>query len=154
MTDRIEADYLIETAWPLAEAAEAMAGEQSSGTFLPVPGETPELKERAAARVVHLEDLGPVSTPSLPGAGRADAPHRQARVTLSWPLANLGPSLPNLLATVAGNLFELKYFSGLRLVDLRLQAGILHQCGNRFGCCGVHQILSMLGMGDEYKNQR
>ncbi|MEY3308636.1 MAG: hypothetical protein RLZZ413_2674, partial [Pseudomonadota bacterium] len=109
MTDRIEADYLIETAWPLAEAAEAMAGEQSSGTFLPVPGETPELKERAAARVVHLEDLGPVATPSLPGAGRADAPHRQAKVTLSWPLANLGPSLPNLLATVAGNLFELKY---------------------------------------------
>jgi ribulose-bisphosphate carboxylase large chain len=35
---RIEADYWIETAWPLAEAAEAMAGEQSSGTFLPIPG--------------------------------------------------------------------------------------------------------------------
>jgi hypothetical protein len=29
-----------------------MAGEQSSGTFLPVPGETPELKARSAARVV------------------------------------------------------------------------------------------------------
>ena len=74
---RIEADYWIETAWPLAEAAEAMAGEQSSGTFLPVPGETPELKARAAARVEALEDLGPVAGPSLPGAGRADRPHRQ-----------------------------------------------------------------------------
>jgi ribulose-bisphosphate carboxylase large chain len=43
-----------------------------------------------------------------------------ARATLSWPLSNLGPSLPNLLATVAGNLFELRAFSGLKLLDLRL----------------------------------
>src|SRR5262245_61941357 len=48
---RIEADYLLETAYPLEAAAEAIAGEQSSGTFVPVPGETPELKARAAARV-------------------------------------------------------------------------------------------------------
>ena len=64
---RIEADYWIETAWPLAEAAEAMAGEQSSGTFLPVPGETPELKERSAARVTALEDLGPGTRALAPG---------------------------------------------------------------------------------------
>ena len=106
MTDRIEADYLIETAWPLAEAAEAMAGEQSSGTFLPVPGETPELKERAAARVVHLEDLGPVSTPSLPGAGRADAPHRQARVTLSMDRRYSFPKDSSLKILTSGLLGE------------------------------------------------
>ena len=51
---RIEADYLIETAHDPRKAAEVMAGEQSSGTFVPVPGETPELKERAAARVEAL----------------------------------------------------------------------------------------------------
>ena len=34
-----------------------------------------------------------------------------ARATLTWPLDNIGPSLPNLMATVAGNLFELKQFS-------------------------------------------
>ena len=119
-TTRIEADYWIESAFPLAEAAEAMAGEQSSGTFLPLPGETPELKERSAARVAAIEDLGEVSGPSLPGAGRADQPHRQGRVTFSWPIDNMGPSLPNLLAAIAGNLFELKQFSGLRLLDIRL----------------------------------
>jgi ribulose-bisphosphate carboxylase large chain len=115
VTSRIEADYLIETAYPLGEAAAALAGEQSSGTFVRVPGETPELKARAAAAVEALEDLGPVDHPSLPGAGRAEGPHRRARVTVSWPLGNLGPSLPNLMATVAGNLFELRQFSGLRL---------------------------------------
>ena len=48
----IEADYFIETAYDVQKAVEAMAGEQSSGTFLPVPGEIPELKVRSAARVV------------------------------------------------------------------------------------------------------
>ena len=55
---RIEADYLLETAFDPRAAAEAMAGEQSSGTFVPVPGETPELKARAAARVEALEVVG------------------------------------------------------------------------------------------------
>lgn len=143
---RIEADYLIETAWPLAEAAEAMAGEQSSGTFLPVPGETPELKERSAARVTALEDLGPVPGPSLPGAGRADGPHRQGRVTLSWPIGNMGPSLPNLMAAVAGNLFELKQFSGLRLLDLRLPEEFAAASpGPQFGVAGTRALAGVEG---------
>lgn len=121
MSARIEADYLIETAYDPRQAAEVMAGEQSSGTFVPVPGETPELKERAAARVERLELLETVAEPSLPGAGRpVGSTIQRAHVTLSWPQENLGPSLPNLVATVAGNLFELKQFSGLRLLDIRL----------------------------------
>jgi ribulose-bisphosphate carboxylase large chain len=143
---RIEADYRIETAWPLAEAAEAMAGEQSSGTFLPVPGETPELKNRAAAQVITLEDLGAVPGPSLPGAGRADRPHRAGRVTLSWALTNMGPSLPNLVAAVAGNLFELKQFSGLRLLDLRLpQAFADANPGPKFGVDGTRRLSGVHG---------
>jgi ribulose-bisphosphate carboxylase large chain len=143
---RIEADYWIETAWPLAEAAEAMAGEQSSGTFLPVPGETPELKARSAARVTAVEDLGPVEAPSLPGAGRADQPHRQGRVTLSWPLGNMGPSLPNLIAAVAGNLFELKQFSGLRLLDLRLPDEFADaNPGPQFGVEGTRRLAGVEG---------
>ncbi|MGL4237384.1 ribulose-bisphosphate carboxylase large subunit family protein [Tabrizicola sp.] len=138
MTDRIEADYLIETAFPPDQAAEAMAGEQSSGTFIALPGETPELKARAAARVEQIEDLGPVAGPSLPGAGRPDGAHRQARVTLSWPMGNMGLSLPNLMATVAGNLFELQWFSGLRLTDLRLPDTFMASCpGPAFGVEGT-----------------
>ena len=51
MTERIHARYWIETAFPLDSAAATMAGEQSTGTFLRVPGETDELRERFAARV-------------------------------------------------------------------------------------------------------
>lgn len=143
---RFEAVYEIETAYGLEEAAAAMAGEQSSGTFLPVPGETEELKARAAARVLEIVDLGEVAGPSLPGAGRAAGPHRRARVVLSWPLANIGPSLPNLLATVAGNLFELKYFSGLRLLDLRLPDDFARAyAGPGFGVAGTRVLTGVEG---------
>ena len=141
MSDRFEADYLIETAYPTEDAASAMAGEQSSGTFVPVPGETPELKARAAARVERLEEFGEVAAPSLPGAGHEAGPHRRARVTLSWPLANIGPSLPNLIATVAGNLFELKQFSGLRLEDIRLPRAFGDAySGPGFGIAGTRRL--------------
>lgn len=146
MSGRIEADYLIETSCPLDQAAAAMAGEQSSGTFVAVPGETPELKARATATADALEELGPVEAPPLPGTGRADAPHRRVRVTLSWPLGNLGPSLPNPLATVAGNLFELKQFSGLRLVDLRPPEAFAAACpGPAFGVDGTRRLAGVEG---------
>jgi ribulose-bisphosphate carboxylase large chain len=142
---RIEADYLIETAFDPRQAAEALAGEQSSGTFVPVPGETPELKARAAARVEALSLLeDAVRDPALPFAGTPKGPSttwRRALVTLSWPLDNLGPSLPNLLATVAGNLFELKQVSGLRLLDIRLPEDFAASySGPRFSIAGTRSL--------------
>ena len=49
--ERITATYFIETPNKPEKAAEVLAGEQSSGTFVAVPGETAELKERFAAKV-------------------------------------------------------------------------------------------------------
>ncbi|HEY0316427.1 MAG TPA: ribulose-bisphosphate carboxylase large subunit family protein [Sphingomonas sp.] len=144
MTDRVRATYWIETAFPLEDAAATMAGEQSTGTFLRVPGETDELRERCAARVERIEELGEAATPSLPGSGlpkSGDGTRRTAHVTLSWPLHNMGPSLPNLLATVAGNLSELKAFSGLRLLDIDLPPAFLARYqGPQFGVAGTRRL--------------
>ena len=140
MTDRIEADYLIETAADPEVAAEIMAGEQSSGTFAPVPGETPELRQRAAARVEACEVIGQIDAPSLPGA-RSGAPIQQARVTLSWPLDTIGLSLPQLSITLAGNLFELQDFSGLRIDNIRLPDAFASAGpGPRFGIHGTRKL--------------
>jgi ribulose-bisphosphate carboxylase large chain len=145
MTDRFSADYLIETAVDPVEAAEIMAGEQSSGTFIAVPGETPELKARFAARVEMLDVIGEVGSPSLPGAAKPkpDAPQvwKQARVRLSWPLEVIGPSLTNLVATIGGNLFELKAFSGLKVMDIALPpAFAARYAGPKFGVEGTRKL--------------
>lgn len=145
MTDaRLYATYWIETAFPLHQAAATMAGEQSTGTFVRVPGETDELREAHAARVEQVVELGEVAAPSLPGSGlpkSGDAIRRAAHVTLSWPMSNFGPSLPNLLATVAGNLSELKAFSGLKLIDLKLPPVFLERYqGPQFGVAGTRAL--------------
>lgn len=140
---RIEADYLIETAVDPARAAAVMAGEQSSGTFVAVPGETPALKARAAARVERLEIVGRAEAQSLPGSvPPADGQAVQrAHVTLSWPIDNMGPSLPNLVAAIAGNLFELRELSGLRILDLRLPPPFFQAYGGPgFGVAGTRRL--------------
>ena len=143
---RITARYWIETAYPLEEAAETLAGEQSSGTFVKVPGETEELRERNGARVEQIVELAPAETPSLPGAGvprvvKGTPIYRRAEITVTWPLENLGASLPNLMATVAGNLFELKPFSGLKLLDLQLPVEFRQAYpGPQFGVAGTRAL--------------
>jgi ribulose-bisphosphate carboxylase large chain len=53
----------------------------------------------------------------------------------------MGTSLPNVVATVAGNLFELKPFSGLKLLDLRFPAAFLDRyAGPQFGVAGTRQL--------------
>ena len=139
----IEADYLLETPDDIRRVAEFMAGEQSSGTFVAVPGETPELKARVAARVVGLEQIGETDAPALPSARMtADGKtFRRALVTLAWPLDTLGPSLPNLLATVAGNLFELGPVTGLKLLDIRLPEEFAAAYrGPQFGVEGTRRL--------------
>ena len=63
-----QARYWVESPEPLDRAAEVIAGEQSSGTFLAVPGETDALKKRSRARVLRVDPLPSASAPSLASA--------------------------------------------------------------------------------------
>ncbi len=149
LTDRIIATYRIETAHQLEFAAEVMAGEQSCGTFVRVPGETSELRERHAARVECITELEEVDEPALPHS-KPPKSHtgkfKRAQVVLSFPLENMGASLPNLLATVSGNLYELREFSGLKLIDLELPMGFAEKYeGPRFGIAGTRELSGVEG---------
>lgn len=137
---RVHARYWLETGDDPQRAAEVIAGEQSSGTFTAVPGETPALKARSGARVEALQVLGTTDRPSLP-VRRASAVYTRCQLELSWPIENFGPSLPNLLATIAGNLFELGQVSGLRLQDLAVPAAFQQGCpGPAFGIAGTRRL--------------
>lgn len=145
-SDRIRATYRIETRYPLDKAAELMAGEQSSGTFLRIPGETADLVRRHGAKVESVKPLEASAEISLPGSrppkGQpADGPNQRAEVILSFPVGNIGPSLVNLMTLVAGNLFELSPFSGLRLVDLELPRDFTDAfTGPAFGIEGTRRL--------------
>lgn len=125
--DLVEAGYLIETPLEPAAVAAVMAGEQSSGTFVRVAGETDELRQRAAARVLSVEELEPMAAPSLASAylehRGAAGPWRRARVRIAFPIANIGANLPTLASTLAGNLYDLGEVTGLKLLDVSLPQG-------------------------------
>ncbi|WP_299813352.1 ribulose-bisphosphate carboxylase large subunit family protein [uncultured Roseibium sp.] len=124
--ETITADYLIETPLDPETVAGIMAGEQSCGTFVRVAGETDELRLRAAAQVMSVEELEPAGEASLPSSYMErkgyTGPWRRAKIRIAYPTANIGANLPTLASTVAGNLYDLGEVSGLRLVDVTLPA--------------------------------
>ena len=142
------ARYLIESWEPLERVAEAIAGEQSSGTFLSLPGETDELKERARARVVNIEPLPATATPSLLTARDRDraGPYHRGRAEIAFPIDNVGANLSTLLATIAGNLFELGELTGLRLLDFDMPESYAGQFpGPKFGISGTRELAGISG---------
>jgi ribulose-bisphosphate carboxylase large chain len=123
VTGAIEVTYRILSYLPLEQAAEAIAGEQTTGTFTKVAGETPELHRRHRAQILDLTVLDEDPGAPLPGArGREDGILRAGVVRIGFPLVNSGPSLTRMLPIVAGNLYELSELAGVKLLDIEFPA--------------------------------
>jgi ribulose-bisphosphate carboxylase large chain len=139
--ERIKATYYIETPFDPEKAATVLAGEQSSGTFIAVPGETEALKKRFAARVEKVTPLETVSTPAMPGASSSSGQYNRAEIQVSWSIENFGYNLPVLISTLQGNLYEIRQFTGLKLMDLELPPSYAqHYKGPAFGISGCRQL--------------
>jgi ribulose-bisphosphate carboxylase large chain len=142
---RLFAEYEIESPVGLERAAQVIAGEQSCGTFMRLAGETDDLRSRAGAKVEHVIEESVRDHPSLP-CRKQGASYARGRILLSWPLANMGPSLTNTLATVAGNLFELAEISALRLLDVTFPGEFARACpGPAFGIKGTQELAGVEG---------
>lgn len=144
--ERITAKYYIETPYAPEKAAQVLAGEQSSGTFVAVPGETEELKQRFAARVENITLLESVTEPAIPGAVSKTGVYHRANVEVSWSVENFGYNLPVLVSTLQGNLYELTQFTGLKLMDIELPPSYgSHFAGPRFGIAGSMKSAGVTG---------
>jgi ribulose-bisphosphate carboxylase large chain len=142
--ERITATYLVETPLAVERAAEILAGEQSSGTFVAVPGETDDLRQRFGARVDKVNPLDTVATASLPCRG--SGPYHRAEIVVSWPVENIGYNLPTLVSTLQGNLYELSQFSGLKLMDLDVPSSFSQAfAGPEFGIEGTRKLTGVHG---------
>ena len=144
----IIATYRIETPFPIQKAAETLAGEQSSGTFVKVPGETDDLKERYGAKVEEITELEPADSPALEGGKLprdlsvdGNGIYNRAVIKISWPYENVGANLPVLLSTIAGGVYDLSVFSGIKLLDIELpeQYAAVYP-GPQFGIEGTRKL--------------
>jgi ribulose-bisphosphate carboxylase large chain len=142
MRDRrvIRCTYYVESEIDPEQAVAAMAGEQSSGTFVAVPGESPRIRERHAAQVVSVSELG-VRRPSLPSRRRPEEV-RAALAVVEFPMENIGTDLATLQTTVAGNLFELGELFACRVQDIELpDEFVAAHPGPAFGVPGTRRLM-------------
>jgi ribulose-bisphosphate carboxylase large chain len=138
----IRLTYRIETAGDAAALAAKIASDQSTGTFVAVPGETPELKARVAAEVVALRRLEPTTTPSFPEQNASGKTiYARAEADIEFPLEAVGTDLAALTTIAIGGVYSIKGFSGIRIVDLLLPPEFADaHPGPQFGVAGSRAL--------------
>jgi ribulose-bisphosphate carboxylase large chain len=143
----IRMTYRIETGGDVAALAQKIASDQSTGTFVPVPGETPELKARVGARVVAVRPLEPFKSPSFPQARPgADGLFHRGEADIEFPLEAVGTDLAALTTIAIGGVWSIRGFSGVRIVDMKLppEFGAAHP-GPQFGVEGSRALTGVRG---------
>lgn len=153
--DYVVATYYLETPLELAQAANALAAEQSTGTWQRVGYETDDLRERYGAKVIGIYPIpAEVVRPHLPtglsqesgGRPGGEVGYHAGVLRVAFPHINFGPKLPNLLTAVAGNLFEMGSFTAIKLVDLEFPESFRRAfVGPKFGIQGCRDILDVHG---------
>lgn len=131
--------YRIETSGSIEALAAKIASDQSTGTFVALPGETEELKARVAARVIAIRHLPDALRPSIPEAG--DGPFKRADVDIAFPFDAIGTDLSALMTIAIGGAYSIKGLSGIRVVDMKLpeQYRGAHP-GPQFGVAGSRRL--------------
>jgi ribulose-bisphosphate carboxylase large chain len=136
--------YRIETAGSIEALAAKIASDQSTGTFVALPGETEELKARVAARVLEIRHLADAEHPSIPEAG--SGPFKRADVDIAFPFDAIGTDLAALMTIAIGGTYSIRGLSGIRVVDMKLPQEFrgAHP-GPQFGVTGSRRLTGVEG---------
>jgi len=138
-------DYLIATylvsypsGIPVPKLAPALAIEQSTGTWVAVPGETPEVRRCHVAKVI-----GVYEAPDYEWMVPPEAQQRHYIIQIAFPQVNIGLQIPMLLTTVVGNI---SMGGRVKVLDIRFpEKYVAGFQGPRFGIQGVRQLLAVKG---------
>ncbi|GLR56923.1 ribulose-bisphosphate carboxylase [Rhizobium indigoferae] len=137
--------YRIETPGSVEAMAEKIASDQSTGTFVPVPGETEELKSRVAARVLAIRPLEDARHPTWPEVTPGTALNR-ADVDIAFPLEAIGTDLSALMTIAIGGVYSIKGMTGIRIVDMTLPDAFKSaHPGPQFGIPGSRRLTGVEG---------
>ena len=144
--DVIRLTYRVETPDDVEKIARKIASDQSTGTFVPTPGETPELKARVAAAVVDIRMLPPAAAPGFPQDRVANGIYHRADVDIDFPLDAVGTDLAALMTIAISGVFSIRGLSGIRIVGLQLPpAFAAAHPGPQFGVAGSRKLTGVAG---------
>jgi len=117
-------DYRVTTDMPMEKAAEAIAAEQSTGTWTGITTLNDDVFEKYGARVEKIN---------------------KDNVRIAYPVADFSlevGAVPQILSVIAGNLFGLESIGKLRLEDVFFPKCMLKEFkGPKFGIEGIRKAL-------------
>ena len=121
---------------PIPLLSMALAVEQSTGTWVPVPGETPEVRRRHVAKV-----LGVYEVPDFEFEVPPSVQTRNWVIQVAYPEVNIGSQIPMLLTSVVGNI---SMGGNIKLLDVRFpEKYVAGFKGPKFGIDGIREILGV-----------
>jgi len=130
--------YLVSypAALPVPIIAPFLAIEQSTGTWVPVPGETPEVRCQHIAKVIGVYEM-----PDYEATVPSNLQDRKWFVQVAYPEVNIGEQIPMLLTTVVGNI---SMGGDIKLVDIRFpKKYVAGFQGPKLGIDGIREILGV-----------
>jgi len=131
------ATYLLRSdAKDILKLAATMASEQTTGTWVSVPGETREMLLKHQGKVLNVWEI-----PDIENINSREDSLREYILQIAYPWENFGAQIPMLLTTVFGNI---SMIGDIKLLDLSFPRKLVDQLpGPRFGIIGIRQLLGV-----------
>jgi len=121
---------------PVPRLSLALAIEQSTGTWVAVPGETPEVRCQHVAKVIGVYEV-----PDYEFEVPQGVETRDYIVQIAFPEVNIGEQIPMLLTAVVGNI---SMGGKIKLLDLRFPKKYVDGFGGpKFGIQGVREVMGV-----------
>lgn len=116
--------------------AAALAVEQTTGTWTPVPAETTEIREKFIGRIIGVYEV-PAYSHEIP----EEVKERHFILRVAFPTTNFGPQFSMQLTTLIGNISS---EGKLKLIDIEYPETYLKEFkGPKFGVSGIRKLLGV-----------
>ena len=138
MEDYIVATYFVEGyTSDLLNKAGSMAIEQTTGTWRPVPLETPAVRARHGGKVIGVYEIPNYEF----DMSEAEGKERMAVLKIAYPFENFGSNLGQLLTTIVGNI---SMAGKMKLLDVDLPKKFTDGFqGPKFGVEGLRKLMNV-----------
>ena len=120
----------------ILKLAVMMASEQTTGTWVSVPGETADVIEKFRGKVLNIWEI-----PDTEQFSKSTDELRSFIVQLGFPWQNFGPQIPMMLTTIFGNI---SMIGDIKLLDIQFPENFVEKFpGPRFGISGIRKLLGV-----------
>ena len=120
----------------ILKLAVMMATEQTTGTWIRVPGETADVIEKFRGKVLNIWEI-----PDTEQFSNSTDELRSFIVQLGFPWQNFGPQIPMMLTTIFGNI---SMIGDIKLLDIQFPENFVEKFpGPRFGISGIRKLLGV-----------